>query len=225
MISHYILDLPISGTFNFLLRSKDFRAKMKGIDTDLDLVRRAKLGDRHAFDMLVVRHQRMLAHVISGYIKLPQQIEDVTQEAFIKAYRGIKSFREESKFSTWLHRIGVNTALGFLAAERSRIPLYESSFNINTNEPIVSDIVNDENPEQLLATRQIGETVSSVLKKMPEELRTAITLREIDGLSYEKIASLMDCPIGTVRSRIFRARETISAALRPKLAAFRNRRW
>lgn len=225
MICHYRLDLPISSTFNSLIRSKGFRAKMKGIDTDLDLVRRTKLGDHHAFDMLVVRHQRMLANVISRYIKLPQQIEDVTQEAFIKAYRGIMSFREESKFSTWLHRIGVNTALGFLTAERSRIPLYESSFNPNTNEPIVSEIANDENPERLLATRQIGETVSSVLKKLPEELRTAITLREIDGLSYEEIANIMDCPIGTVRSRIFRARETISAALRPKLAASRNRRW
>lgn len=198
---------------------------MSGIDTDLDLVRRTKLGDRHAFDMLVVRHQRLLAHVISRYVKLPQQIEDVTQEAFIKAYRGIMSFREESKFSTWLYRIGVNTALGFLEAERSRIPLYESSFNTDTNEPIVSEIKNDENPERLLATQQIGETVSSVLKELPEELRTAITLREIDGLNYKEIANIMDCPIGTVRSRIFRAREAISAAIRPKLESFRNRRW
>jgi RNA polymerase sigma-70 factor (ECF subfamily) len=198
---------------------------MNDIDTDLDLVRRTKLGDRHAFDMLVVRHQRKLANVISRYIKSPQQIEDVTQEAFIKAYRGIMSFRGESKFSTWLHRIGVNAALSFLAAERTRIPLYESSLNKNTNEPIVPQIVNNESPERLLATRQIGETVSSMLKKLPEELRTAITLREIDGLSYEEIANIMDCPVGTVRSRIFRARERISEALRPKLEFLRDRRW
>ena len=198
---------------------------MDGIDIDHDLVRRTKLGDRHAFDMLVVRHQRMLANVISRYIKSPQQIEDVTQEAFIKAYRGIMSFREESKFSTWLHRIGVNAALSFLAAESSRIPLYESSLNTNTNEPIVPQIVDNESPERLLATRQIGETVSSMLKKLPEELRTAISLREIDGLSYEEIAGIMHCPVGTVRSRIFRARESISAALRPKLELLRDRRW
>lgn len=207
------------------MHSKDSSDRMDHIDTDLDLVRRTKLGDRHAFDMLVVRHQRMLAQVISRYIKSPQQIEDVTQEAFIKAYRGIMSFRGESKFSTWLHRIGVNAALGFLAAERSRIPLYESSLNANTNEPIASQIVDDESPERLLATRQIGKIVSSTLKKLPEELRAAITFREIDGLSYEEIARIMDCPIGTVRSRIFRARENISAALRPKLELFRDRRW
>jgi RNA polymerase sigma factor (sigma-70 family) len=135
------------------------------------------------------------------------------------------SFRGESKFSTWLHRIGINAALGFLAAERSRIPLYESSLNANTNEPIASQISDDESPERLLATRQIGKIVSSTLKKLPEELRAAITFREIDGLSYEEIARIMDCPIGTVRSRIFRARENISAALRPKLELFHDRRW
>ena len=109
----------------------------------------------------------------------------MTQEAFIKAYRGIMSFRGESKFSTWLHRIGVNAALSFLTAESSRIPLYESSLNKNTNESIVPQIVDNESPERLLATRQIGEIVSSMLKKLPEELRTAISLREIDELSYE----------------------------------------
>lgn len=198
---------------------------MDVIDPDLDLVRRTKLGDCHAFDMLVVRHQRMLAHVISRYIKSPQQIEDVTQEAFINAYRGIMAFRGESKFSSWLHRIGVNAAMGFLATERTRIPLYEASSNTKTNEPLVPEIADEESPERLLITKQIGETVSSALKKLPGELRAAITLREIDGLNYEEIAKIMDCPIGTVRSRIFRAREIISAALRPKLELFRDRRW
>jgi RNA polymerase sigma-70 factor (ECF subfamily) len=222
---HFIKDLLIVSTLNFLMHSKNSTNRIVGADTDLDLVRRTKLGDRHAFDMLVVRHQRKLAYVISRYIRLPQQIEDVTQEAFIKAYRGIMSFREESKFSTWLHRIGVNAALSFLATERRRIPHYQSSFDANTNEPIASEIVSEESPERLLTTQQIGETVSSVLKKLPDELRTAITLREIDGLSYEEIANIMDCPVGTVRSRIFRARENIAAALRPELGLFRDRRW
>jgi len=184
--------------------------------TDLNLVRRTKSGDRSAFDMLVVRHQRRLSHVISRYIKLPQQIEDVAQEAFIKAYCGIMSFRGESKFSTWLYRIGVNAAMSFLVAERKRIPLYQPPLMENTDESIVPEMVDDENPERLLVTQQTAETVSSALKRLPEKLRTAITLKEIDGLSYEEIASIMGCPIGTVRSRIFRARENITIQLHSK---------
>lgn len=183
---------------------------------DLTLVRRTKLGDHHAFDMLMLKHQQKLARVVSRYHKLPQQIEDIVQEAFIKAYLGIMSFREDSRFSTWLHRIGVNTAIDFLAAERRRIPLYQPPVRVDTNEPIALEIVDEYNPEQLLATQQINATVTEALKKLPKELRLAITLREFDGLSYEEIADIMGCPIGTVRSRIFRARENISAILRPQ---------
>ena len=183
---------------------------------DLTLVRRTKLGDHHAFDMLMLKHQQKLARVVSRYHKLPQQIEDIVQEAFIKAYLGIMSFREDSRFSTWLHRIGVNTAIDFLAAERRRIPLDQPPIRVDTNEPIALEIVDENNPEQLLATQQINATVTSALKKLPKELRLAITLREFDGLSYEEIAEIMGCPIGTVRSRIFRARENISAILRPQ---------
>jgi len=183
---------------------------------DLTLVRRTKLGDHHAFDMLMLRHQQKLARVVSRYHKLPQQIEDIVQEAFIKAYLGIMSFREDSRFSTWLHRIGVNTAIDFLAAERRRIPLDQPPIRVDTNEPIALEIVDENNPEQLLATQQINATVTNALKKLPKELRLAITLREFDGLSYEEIAEIMGCPIGTVRSRIFRARENISAILRPQ---------
>jgi len=183
---------------------------------DLTLVRRTKLGDHHAFDILMLRHQQKLARVVSRYHKLPQQIEDIVQEAFIKAYLGIMSFREDSRFSTWLHRIGVNTAIDFLAAERRRIPLDQPPIRVDTNEPIALEIVDENNPEQLLATQQINATVTSALKKLPKELRLAITLREFDGLSYEEIAEIMGCPIGTVRSRIFRARENISAILRPQ---------
>ncbi len=183
---------------------------------DLNLVRRTKLGDRHAFDMLMLKHQQKLARVVSRYHKLPQQIEDIVQEAFIKAYLGIMSFREDSRFSTWLHRIGVNTAIDFLAAERRRIPLDHPPIRVDTNEPIALEIVDENNPEQLLAIQQINTTVTKALKKLPKELRLAITLREFDGLSYEEIADIMGCPIGTVRSRIFRARENISAILRPQ---------
>ena len=183
---------------------------------DLTLVRRTKLGDHHAFDMLMLRHQKKLARVVSRYHQLPQQIEDIVQEAFIKAYLGIMSFREDSRFSTWLHRIGVNTAIDFLAAERRRIPLDQPPIRVDTNEPIVLEIVDENNPEQLLATQQTNATVTKALKKLPKELRLAITLREFDGLSYEEIADIMGCPIGTVRSRIFRARENISAILRPQ---------
>ena len=183
---------------------------------DLTLVRRTKSGDRHAFDMLMLKHQRKLARVISRYLKLPQQTEDIVQEAFIKAYLGIMSFREESRFSTWLHRIGVNTAIDFLAAERRRIPLDQPPLKADSNEPIALEIVDDNNPEKLLAAQQINGTVTKALKKLPKELRLAITLREFDALSYEEIAIVMGCPIGTVRSRIFRARENISAILRPQ---------
>jgi RNA polymerase sigma-70 factor (ECF subfamily) len=179
--------------------------------TDLDLVRQSKLGNRNAFDRLVVKHQHKLACVISHYLKLPQQIEDVVQDTFIKAFLGIMAFREDSKFSTWLHRIGVNAAIDFLNAERRRIPLYQPPFNAITNELIVSEVVDDENPERFLATKQ---TISSVLSRLPAELRTVITLREIDGLNYKKIASIMACPVGTVRSRLSRARTNIAVQLR-----------
>lgn len=178
--------------------------------TDLDLVRQSKLGNRNAFDILVVKHQHKLASVISRYLKLPQQIEDVVQETFIKAYLGIMKFREDSKFSTWLHRIGVNAAIDFLNTERRRIPLYQPPFNSVTNKLIVSEVVDNENPERFLATKQ---TISSVLNRLPKELRTVITLREIDGLSYEKIAKIMGCPVGTVRSRLSRARTNIAVQL------------
>jgi len=186
------------------------------IATDLNLVKRSKLGERHAFDILVLRHQHKLARVISRYLKLPQQIDDVVQETFIKAYIGIKAFREDSRFSTWLHRIGVNAAISYLVAERKRIPLYQPPLNTDTSEPIEPEIIDDENPERLLITQQVIETVSNALKRLPEELRTAIILKEIDGLSYEKISGVMECPIGTVRSRIFRARENIAIQLHSK---------
>ncbi|MBI0409238.1 MAG: RNA polymerase sigma factor RpoE [Nitrosospira sp.] len=195
------------------------------IDTDLDLVKRAQRGDRHTFDMLVVKHQRKIAQVISRYIKSSQDVEDVTQETFIKAYRGINSFRGESQFSTWLHRIAVNTALHFLSARRSRIPNYEPRVTEDSEELTVPETVDDEDPERILVNRQIAESIAETLKKLPEELATAITLREVEGLSYEEIAQAMNCPIGTVRSRIFRAREQAAGLLSKLLDPARNNRW
>lgn len=201
--------------FNTTFNESIFRrSKMNTATTDLDLVRQTKLGNSHAFNILVIKHKRKLVYAISRYLKLPQHIEDVVQEAFIKAYSGIMTFREDSRFSTWLHRIGINAAIDFLAAEHRRIPHYQPALNAETNEPIASEIVDEGNPEQLLANNQIAETISSTLKKLPEELRQAITLREIDGLNYEEIANIMNCPIGTVRSRIYRARKEMTAALR-----------
>lgn len=205
-------------------QSRTLRGRMNTIDTDRDLVRRVQQGDRQAFDMLVVRHQRRIAHVISRYIKSPQEIEDVTQETFLKAYRGIMAFRKDSQFSTWLHRIGVNTAIDYLSAKRSRIPLYDPPDD-DAHELMALKAIDDEDPERLLASRQIAETVSSALKQLSEDLRTAITLREMEGLSYEEIARIMKCPVGTVRSRIFRARESVAAALRPLLDSSRDKRW
>lgn len=204
---------------------KAIRSRMNTTDTDTNLVKRVQQGNRHAFDMLVVRHQRRIAHVISRYIQSPQEIEDLVQETFIKAYRGIKTFRGDSQFSTWLHRIGVNTAMNYLSTKRSRIPLYEPPLGEDTNEVVTPETVDDEDPERLLASRQIAETISSALKRLPEELRTAITLREVEGMSYEEIAGIMKCPIGTVRSRIFRARESVAATLRPLLDSCRDKRW
>ncbi|MBP0132960.1 MAG: RNA polymerase sigma factor RpoE [Nitrosospira sp.] len=200
-------------------------SRVNKIDTDFDLVKRTQRGDRHTFDMLVVRHQRKIAHVISRYIKSSQDVEDVAQETFIKAYRGIASFRGESQFSTWLHRIAVNTAMHFLSARRSRIPNYEPMFTEDAEEMTIPETVDDEDPERILANQQIAESIAETLKKLPEELRTAITLREVEGLSYEEIAQVMNCPIGTVRSRIFRAREQAAGLLRKLLDPVRDNRW
>jgi RNA polymerase sigma-70 factor (ECF subfamily) len=175
--------------------------------------------------MLVVRHQRKIAHVISRYIKSSQDVEDVSQETFIKAYRGIASFRGESQFSTWLHRIAVNTAMHFLSARRSRIPNYEPMVTEDAEEMTIPETVDDEDPERILANQQIAESIAETLNKLPEELRTAITLREVDGLSYEEIAQVMNCPVGTVRSRIFRAREQAAGQLRKLLDPARDNRW
>ena len=195
-------------------------------EVDQQLVERAQRGDKKAFELLVVKYQRKLARLLSRFVRDASEVEDVTQEAFIKAYRALPSFRGDSAFYTWLYRIGINTAKNYLVALGRRAPTVTEVSNEEAEDIEVGEQLKDMNtPEQQMMTRQIAETVNSTLQELPEELRTAITLREIDGLSYEEIAQIMNCPIGTVRSRIFRAREAIAEQLRPQLGTAKNRRW
>jgi RNA polymerase sigma-70 factor (ECF subfamily) len=195
-------------------------------EVDQQLVERAQRGDKKAFELLVVKYQRKLARLLSRFIRDASEVDDVTQETFIKAYRALPSFRGDSAFYTWLYRIGINTAKNYLVALGRRAPTVTEVDNEEAEDIEVGEQLKDMNtPEQQMMTRQIAETVNSTLLALPEELRTAITLREIDGLSYEEIAQIMNCPIGTVRSRIFRAREAIAEQLRPQLGTPKDRRW
>ena len=195
-------------------------------EVDQILVQRAQAGDQSAFDQLVSKYQRKLGRLLSRFIRDSAEVEDVTQEAFIKAYRALPSFRGDSAFYTWLYRIGINTAKNYLVAQGRRAPT-STQFDSEEAETFESaDQLRDINtPESLLMSKQIGETVNAAIDALPEELRRAIVLREIDGLSYEEIAEMMDCPIGTVRSRIFRAREAVALKLRPLLDIAPDRRW
>lgn len=193
---------------------------------DQELVTRAQQGDSQAFDKLVAKYHRRLARLLSRFIKDEHEVNDVVQESFIKAYRALPNFRGDSAFYTWLYRISINTAKNFLANSNKR-PISSSDIANNDGEVIdvVEQMADDLTPEAELMNKQILETVESAVAKLPEDLRRAITLREMDGLSYEEIAEVMDCPIGTVRSRIFRAREVIAADLRPLLDTSEDRRW
>ena len=195
-------------------------------EADLVLVERVQAGDREAFGLLVRKYQRKLLRLVMRMVRDPGEAEDVTQEAFIKAYRALPNFRGESAFYTWLYRIGVNTAKNWLVAHGRRMPTMTDIAGDDTD-GIDENILlrDDETPDRVLMSRQIGETVNAAMDALPEDLRTAISLREIDGLSYEEIAQVMDCPIGTVRSRIFRAREAIAVRLRPLLDTAPDRRW
>jgi RNA polymerase sigma-70 factor, ECF subfamily len=195
-------------------------------EIDQQLVERAQRGDKRAFDLLVTKYQRKLGRLLSRFIRDPAEVEDVAQEAFIKAYRALPSFRGDSAFYTWLYRIGINTAKNYLVALGRRAPTV-TEFDSDEAESFEGgEQLRDINtPESMLMSKEIGSTVNAAMEDLPEDLRTAITLREIEGLSYEEIASIMNCPIGTVRSRIFRAREAIAARLRPLLETRKDKRW
>lgn len=200
---------------------------MSDREIDQQIVERVQRGDKQAFDLLVIKYQRRLARLISQFIRDSGEVEDVTQEAFIKAYRALPSFRGDSAFYTWLYRIGINTAKNFLVSQGRRAPTNTQSYDSEDAENFDagSNLRELNTPESELMSKQIAQTVNLTLDGLPEELRTAIILREIEGLSYEEIASVMNCPIGTVRSRIFRAREAISEKLRPLLGTSKDKRW
>ena len=195
-------------------------------EIDQELVERAQRGDKQAFGMLVEKYQRKLGRLLSRLIRDQAEVEDVVQESFIKAYRALPNFRGESAFYTWLYRIGINTAKNYLVA-MGRRPQVNNDIEIEDAENFedANELRTMETPETELMTKEIAQTVNDTVAALPEELRTAITLREIEGLSYEEIATLMNCPIGTVRSRIFRARETIALKLRPLLDTPEDKRW
>lgn len=195
-------------------------------EIDQALVKRAQAGDKRAFEQLVGKYQRKLGRLLSRFIRDQAEVEDVTQEAFIKAYRALPSFRGESAFYTWLYRIGINTAKNHLVARGRRAPT-STEFDSDEAESFDdAELLHDINtPERLLQSKQIGQTVNAAMEALPDELRNAIVLREIEGLSYEEIAVEMKCPIGTVRSRIFRAREAVAEKLRPLLDTAPDQRW
>ncbi len=200
---------------------------MSDREIDQQLVERVQRGDKQAFNLLVIKYQRKLSRLISQFIRDSAAVEDVTQEAFIKAYKALSTFRGESAFYTWLYRIGINTAKNFLVSQGRRAPTTVSGFDNEDAENFEDGgkLREINTPESELMSKQIAQTVNHTLSALPEELRTAIVLREIDGLSYEEIANVMNCPIGTVRSRIFRAREAISEELRPLLGTGKDKRW
>ncbi|ARP80856.1 RNA polymerase sigma factor RpoE [Bordetella genomosp. 9] len=195
-------------------------------DIDAELVARVQRGDKKAFDLLVLKYQRKIMRLLSRMIRDQAEIEDVAQEAFIKAYRALPQFRGDSAFYTWLYRIAINTARNWLASNGRRPSAPNAVENEDGETFNETDNLSDiSTPESMVASREIAETVNAAIQGLPEELRTAIVLREIEGMSYEDIAQSMGCPIGTVRSRIFRAREAVAARLRPLLGNDGDRRW
>ena len=195
-------------------------------DVDQQLVERVQRGDKRAFELLVAKYQRKIFRLLSRLIRDSAEIEDVAQEAFVKAYRALPNFRGESAFYTWLYRIAINTAKNHLVAQSRRAPTQteteiEDAENFDDGESLRTE----DTPDRMLLSKQVAEAVNRAIERLPEDLRTAIVLRELEGLSYEEIAASMNCPIGTVRSRIFRAREAVAEELRPILETSKDRRW
>jgi RNA polymerase sigma-70 factor (ECF subfamily) len=195
-------------------------------DIDQQLVERVQRGDKQAFGLLVDKYRRKLGRLLSRFIRDQAEVEDVVQEAFIKAYRALPNFRGESAFYTWLYRIGINTAKNYLVS-MGRRPQTSNEIDVDDAENFEDgdELRTLDTPETELMTQEIAKTVQLAIDALPEDLKTAIVLREIEGLSYEEIATMMDCPIGTVRSRIFRARESIAERLRPLLDTPQDKRW
>jgi RNA polymerase sigma-70 factor (ECF subfamily) len=181
---------------------------------DIALVRRVQKGDKAAFDALVLKYQHKVLKLVQRYVRNPSEAEDIAQEAFIKAYRALPAFRGESAFYTWLYRIAINTAKNSLVASRRRPVSYDLDLQDGSQLQAQTRLADAETPEALALTDEIRRTVNESIEALPDDLRLAIVLRELEGMSYEEIAKTMECPVGTVRSRIFRAREAIDRSLR-----------
>ncbi|MFT6590547.1 MAG: RNA polymerase sigma-70 factor (ECF subfamily) [Rhodoferax sp.] len=198
-------------------------------DSDVMLVERAAAGDQRAFELLVIKYQRRIQRLIGRMVRDVDLVEDIAQETFIRAYRALHQFRGDAQFYTWLYRIAVNTAKKFLMDIKRDPTVSENSFKPDEDSDETyftkSEPTTEETPESVLAAKEIALAVNTALAALPEDLRLALTLREIEGLSYEEIADVMSCPIGTVRSRIFRAREAISAKVKPMLEKQTSKRW
>ena len=197
-------------------------------DSDLILVERAVAGDQKAFELLVIKYQRRIQRLIGRMVRDVDLVEDIAQETFIRAYRALAQFRGDAQFYTWLYRIAVNTAKKALMDMKRDPTVSENSFKSADDDEtsmLENELTSSETPDAVLASKEIAEMVNTAMEALPEELRKAITLREIEGLSYEEISEAMNCPIGTVRSRIFRAREAISQRIKPLLENQSGKRW
>lgn len=203
-------------------------ATEKPFDSDAALVERAVAGDKKAFELLVIKYQRRIQRLIGRMVRDVDLVEDIAQETFIRAYRAIAQFRGDAQFYTWLYRIAVNTAKKALMELKRDPTISENSLKSGDDDetsPLENGLTSSETPEAILASKEIVKMVDAAMLALPEELRQAISLREIEGLSYEEIAEIMNCPIGTVRSRIFRAREAISTRVKPLLENQTGKRW
>ncbi len=197
-------------------------------DSDAVLVERTVAGDQKAFELLVIKYQRRIQRLIGRMVRDVDLVEDIAQETFIRAYRALAQFRGEAQFYTWLYRIAVNTAKKALMDLKRNPTVSENSFKSDDDDetsPLENELTSSETPEAVLASKEIAQMVNAAMDALPEELRQAISLREIEGLSYEEIAEAMNCPIGTVRSRIFMAREAISDKIKPLLENQSGKRW
>ena len=202
--------------------------EVKAVDSDSPLVERAVAGDHKAFELLVIKYQRRIQRLIGRMVRDVDLVEDIAQETFIRAYRALAQFRGDAQFYTWLYRIAVNTAKKSLMDLKRNPTVSENSFKSDDDDetsPVENELTTSETPDAVLASKEIAQIINSALEALPEELRQAITLREIEGLSYEEISEAMNCPIGTVRSRIFRAREAISQKVKPLLENQSGKRW
>ncbi|MDB5779747.1 MAG: polymerase, sigma-24 subunit, RpoE [Polaromonas sp.] len=203
-------------------------AAEKAADSDALLVERTVAGDQKAFELLVIKYQRRIQRLIGRMVRDVDLVEDIAQETFIRAYRALGQFRGEAQFYTWLYRIAVNTAKKALMDLKRNPTVSENAYKSDDDDEtsrVENELTSPETPETVLASKEIANIINQAMQDLPEELREAITLREIEGLSYEEISEAMDCPIGTVRSRIFRAREAISAKVRPLLENQTGKRW